>query len=122
MQFHWDEFLSLAKDLVNFKLQHCSEEAAYRSAISRAYYAAFCYIRDYVIDNLEFNPEKNANVHYLLREHLKKHGKIKVASRLNELRMRRNRCDYDNEVINNISFIANEAVADAEELIKKFKK
>ena len=42
MAFDWVEYLNLAKDLAD----HKGNEAALRSAISRAYYAAFCKARN----------------------------------------------------------------------------
>jgi hypothetical protein len=43
MPFDWKEYLSLAKELAK-----CNDEAALRFAISPAYYAAFCIVRNHL--------------------------------------------------------------------------
>lgn len=47
MGFDWLQFLALAKELAER-----DDEASARSAISRAYYAAFHWARDYVVRHL----------------------------------------------------------------------
>lgn len=46
MAFDWREYLELAKELVSQANSGYSAEAAERSAVSRAYYAAFCHARN----------------------------------------------------------------------------
>jgi hypothetical protein len=47
VSFDWVEFLALANDLRGRLGALYSEEAANRTAVSRAYYAAFCHARNY---------------------------------------------------------------------------
>jgi uncharacterized protein (UPF0332 family) len=57
MAFNWEEFLAVSEILTNLD-QIPYLEGRQRSAISRAYYAAYCMARDYVI-------AKNAHQHQL---------------------------------------------------------
>ena len=99
MSFDWREYLGLAKELAGVPRCDYSQEAAERSAVSRAYYAAFCWTRNYAEAKLGFRPQKTADDHKLLREHLKHHDP-KLASALNKLRGWRNSCDYKDNVPN----------------------
>lgn len=54
MPFDWRDFLSLAKELSNYPKTSSLQEAAARFAVSRAYYAAFCWATDYASKDLAF--------------------------------------------------------------------
>lgn len=49
MAFNWSEYLEVARKLAGIASMPHSDEANYRAAISRAYYAAFCTAVDYLI-------------------------------------------------------------------------
>jgi uncharacterized protein (UPF0332 family) len=98
MPFDWREYLNLARQLAALQGSGHSQEAAKRSAVSRAYYAAFCWTRNYAEKNLGFQPGGKSSDHAELREHLKKKGSPELASGLNKLRDWRNACDYDDQV------------------------
>jgi uncharacterized protein (UPF0332 family) len=87
-----DEFLKLAENYVTER-----SEAAWRSAVSRAYYAAFHVARDFVI-SLGFVTPRSEIAHAYLWRRLGNCGLSSLAlagSRLNQLRGERNRADYD---------------------------
>lgn len=98
MSFDWREYLELAKELVSRTSSGYSSEAAHRSAVSRAYYSAFCWARNYAEGILGFKRTKTAQDHELLRTYLKGQGKAQLASVLDKLRQWRNRSDYDDVV------------------------
>jgi uncharacterized protein (UPF0332 family) len=98
MPFDWREYLNLARQLAGLQGSGYSQEAAERSAVSRAYYAAFCWARSYAEKNLGFQPGGKTSDHAKLREYLKKKGYKELASDLNKLREWRNACDYDDQV------------------------
>lgn len=102
MPFDWGEFLKLACDLQGRSGPGYSEEAAYRTAVSRAYYAAFCRTRDYAQANLRFRPSRTARDHQQLIDHLRlqAHPWGDIADDLDDLRGWRNQCDYDPYVPN----------------------
>ncbi|MGD9896061.1 MAG: hypothetical protein AB7T14_03130 [Candidatus Methylacidiphilaceae bacterium] len=100
MPFDWREYLKLAKELSGTQsVADYSLEAAYRSATSRAYYAAFCWARNYAKQCLEFKPTRKADDHVRLSNYLGARGKIELASHLRDLRLWRNICDYEEEVV-----------------------
>lgn len=48
MSFDWSGYLDVAKELASVALTSANKEAKLRSAISRAYYAAFILARNYL--------------------------------------------------------------------------
>ena len=50
MNFDWSEYLNIARELAGQATASFSAEAKKRSAISRAYYAAFCSARNHLRD------------------------------------------------------------------------
>lgn len=98
--FDWEEFLELAKALAGQSTGRYSVEALYRSAVSRAYYAAFCFARNDAETRLGFQRIKKAEDHQLLIEWLRQKGRIRMASNLKKLREWRNYCDYEDRIMN----------------------
>ena len=66
MSFNWSEYLWLANALLSDPNSPGPEEASFRSAISRAYYAAFCSARNFGRDRREFVPQRDARDHWLV--------------------------------------------------------
>jgi len=120
MAFQWSDFLVIADSLhKSGKSAQLPPEAAYRCAISRAYYAAFCHARDYAALHLGFYPTKKAIDHETLRKHLFRHGKGTISTKLDQLREWRNDSDYDNPSPTPTDGIAFQAMNDAYTIIKK---
>jgi hypothetical protein len=94
MPFDWKAYIELARLLQQQASNAAYSEAYWRSALSRAYYGAFCYARNYARDWLGFRPRNDADDHGRLREHLKQKRRRGVADRLQRLREWRNECDY----------------------------
>jgi hypothetical protein len=85
MPFDWKEYLALARALQQQAGSAPNPEAVFRSALSRAYYGAFCYARNYARDWLGFHPRNDADDHGRLREHLKQRRRRSVADKLQPL-------------------------------------
>ena len=116
--FDWSEYLVLAKALAGEDVTPTSEAAA-RSAVSRAYYAAFCHARNWACNRDRFRPNRDRDVHLDLRFHLKGGNNTKVASWLDRLRQLRNQCDYDDEIRGGAqSFVAG-AISNADQVLHK---
>ena len=91
--------------------------AAQRSAVSRAYYAAFGHTRKYAADHLGFEARNDPDDHGRLKHFLNK-GKTKVlATRLDRLRQWRNACDYDDEPDPDLPGLVASAIAEAQKVI-----
>ena len=125
MKFDWEEYFNLAKELAG-----TPEEAKLRSAVSRAYYSAFCLSRNYLRD-IEQDPRLSHNktdikVHkYVADEfiHHKSKSKtmIEIGKDLNRLRPRRNKADYE-DIIFNLPKEAITALMLAENIISALRK
>ena len=121
MSFDWKEYLNLAYFLSGRREKTYSPEGGYRSAVSRAYYAAFCYARNHARDNEGFKPSKSVEDHKKLRSHFRRNRKLEIASYLEDLRQWRNSCDYDDKV-ENLSQLLRSSLKTAEEIIYKLLK
>ena len=100
MEFDWRDYLALAEALTGDADPRYSEEAAHRAAVSRAYYAAFGHARRYASTRLGFRPTGTPRDHVLLRQHFSQRRRPAIARRLDQLRMWRNLCDFDDRVVN----------------------
>lgn len=100
--FDWSEFLEFARHIQNQSDTGFSAEAANRSCVSRAYYAAFCTARNYAEAHLGFARTGTPRDHALLRQHLQTLGGVWsiVAEQMQSLRTYRNLCDYEDSVPN----------------------
>ena len=123
MPFDWREYLRLARYIQEQgdRSLEIDREAAYRCAVSRAYYAAFCCARNHARDHWGFAGE-GISVHRALVEFLRKvnvDGMAGIASALITLRDWRNRCDYDDAIPRylNIQFMAAFAISEAQRIV-----
>jgi uncharacterized protein (UPF0332 family) len=118
MPFAWSEFLVIARFLhAQGNGNAIPQEAAYRCAISRAYYAAFCHSRCYATARLQFVPQGNDDDHKFLRKHLWNHGLQTESNTLNRLRQWRNDCDYHNPTQTATETTANNAITEADKIV-----
>jgi len=106
MRFAWENFVEVAEFL-----QSQNKDAYLRSAVSRAYYAACCTLRDAL--NIQV---RNKSVHKELGEKLRKCNKY-YADLLRRLRVLRNSCDYENSYRINRKDVES-AIKDARVLIE----
>lgn len=102
MPFDWNEYLNLAAFLKGDKVTYLPE-AGFRSAISRAYYGAYCYARNFAVAKQSFVVSGTADDHDLLIKHYAGRGMATVANTLDSLRKWRNQCDYDNWISLNLN-------------------
>ncbi len=98
MAFDWYDYLVLAHLLHTQAGNGIPVEAAWRTAVSRAYYAAFGHAYQYACTYLQFvprrKPEDKAQDHGRLKAHLQPRRHL-VAQELGRLRHWRNACDYE---------------------------
>ena len=116
MVFHWDEYLRLARFLESAGSRHFNQEAAQRSAASRAYYAAFCHARNSARDHHQFEPDYDQEDHSRVRADFTARGMRDIADKLRELRQWRNMCDYQDTVYNLQTLVFN-AISRANEIL-----
>jgi uncharacterized protein (UPF0332 family) len=119
MPFEWAQFLDIAKFLLEHGKQVSTlQDAAYRSAMSRAYYAAFGHAKVFATDTLNFIPLGNEEDHIHLRDFFKDNQRPEVSRHLTQLRQWRNQSDYDNPCYIISESQTRRAIQQAERLIQ----
>jgi hypothetical protein len=118
MAFSWIALLQLARQLeLDASSTNTNAEALYRSAVSRAYFAAFCHARNYAESFLKYQPKQDERDHGSLRAHLKGKRRHGDADRLERLRQWRNEADYLNDLPwTDVKSVAATAIVEAEKV------
>jgi uncharacterized protein (UPF0332 family) len=101
MPFDWTAYLDLARELAGQSSGPLLEEARLRSAISRAYYAAFKTAFNYLCSNNPAARFQREGAHQYVCERFSHNPDVgwqNVGSLLDRLRRLRNRADYDDQV------------------------
>lgn len=117
MPFDWKDYLDLARYLQGAASGGFTPEAGMRSAVSRAYYAAFCHSRNYAHTNQGFQPHADVGDHANLRNHFRSRNR-QIATWLDQLRQWRNQCDYNNS-ISNLNSMTTSALQIAENVVRR---
>jgi len=99
MSYSWKHYISFA-----IELSGRTDEPALRSAISRAYYGAFCYSRNYLTNTSKIRTPKEdlGKIHASVIDYLLESDDDdeKLAGQhLSNLRRQRNRADYETNYI-----------------------
>ncbi len=117
--FAWGDYLSLARFLVRSASATGTEEAARRSAVSRAYYASFCLARAWAASRpLEpFAIAGTADHHRSLRNWLRRNGHDAEAQQLERLREWRNQCDYNDVLRLRLDTVSQQSIVTAEQML-----
>lgn len=121
MSFNWSEYLTLAKELTSKSTTSPIQEAHLRSAISRAYYAAFCKARNHLIYKDGDLIPTGVNVHKHVADKFEGSGDATrqiVGNLLHHLRSVRNLADYKDILYGNILGRTKAALTEAEEIIR----
>jgi len=101
MSFDWSEYLNLAQELAGQATMPATQEAKLRSAISRAYYAAFCKARNHLRDKERLAIPSGGKAHLYVRDQFKNSldsSRKRIGHNLDRLRIDRNKVDYDDSV------------------------
>lgn len=118
MSFDGKEFLNLARFLAGDENAKFGHEAADRSAVSRAYYAAFWHAREYAASNLGYIPAGTVDDHASLRAHLRFHQRGKISAILDRMRRHRNSCDYGQSE-GSLQALVTNTLAEAEQVLRE---
>jgi hypothetical protein len=116
--FDWREYLRLA-GFLQAGVGPFDQEAAWRSAVSRAYYAALCRVRNFARDHQGFVPQGTADNHRGLRDHLRRQHQGRLAQQLGQLRQWRNACD-DEEDVPNLQLTVGFSTVTAQDILNRF--
>lgn len=122
MPFDWNNYYVLASKLVGCQpgdlIAGLDAEARQRCAISRAYYAAFCRLRNQCTAS-GFNPSGYGADHGALLQHLKQTRQYYVLNRMRQLRDWRRMADYDDDVTN-LEALSHNATDRAQQVLAKY--
>jgi hypothetical protein len=122
MSFEWKAFVALAEDLQTYADKSHYSEAYRRTAISRAYFAAFCHARNYAIAFLHFSPRDDLDHHGRLRAHLKTKRRAGDAARLDQIRQWRNSADYVDDLSSvDLPLTVSAAIAQSQKVFESLK-
>ncbi|MEH2411205.1 HEPN domain-containing protein [Nostoc sp.] len=97
MNFDWSEYLNVAKELAGGATTSANQEAKFRAAISRAYYAAFITARNHLRDQEEISIPKTSDAHRYVSDQFELSSDLirkSVAKKLARLRGFRKQADY----------------------------
>lgn len=102
MSFSWKDYLTLAENLHTDPARSGPEEAAFRTATSRAYYAAFNCAFDFARGET-YNPTGRAEDHNGVRRYFRERQSASDESRristlLDRIKDNRRQADYDQEL------------------------
>ncbi|MEA3310723.1 MAG: hypothetical protein U9Q76_00710 [candidate division WOR-3 bacterium] len=126
MLFQWSEYLNLAQYLKEHPNVSNAPEAAYRCAISRAYYATYHSAYKYACRFPNFIPQKGIEHDDLVKYFKYTLGNITskwklVGNRLGILKRWRHHCDYSPEDLGEINLKASKAIDFAQFIIDNFR-
>lgn len=120
MSFDWSEYLKIANKLVQAKSTFYASEGCQRTAISRAYYAAYCKARNLARDRGWVTLTKSAKDHSIVKNHFqnsRQRNKSRIGVILDRLRDDRNDADYE-DVLNNPNAIASVSIMRAKKIFR----
>lgn len=97
MSFNWSELLDLAKILTRKGSKISANEACLRSAVSRAYFGAFCKVRNFARDREHLTLKETAEDHTIVKNYFcsfNDKNRREIGNTLHDLRLNRNKADY----------------------------
>src|SRR5581483_2307897 len=112
MSFNWAHYLDVADELNTKTQPPVLVEARKRSAVSRAYYSLFCQARNFLRDSDGKTLPGDSTVHSFVQEQFKANADTRrreIGDSLDELRVYRNRVDYD-DVVTKIDWLSTAAM------------
>lgn len=124
MSFDWTEYLYLAQDLAGQGVTAPTEEAKLRSAISRAYYAAFCKARNHLRDREGRYIPQTGKAHRCVRDTFKSshdRRRKRIGENLSRLGADRVKADY-HDFIKNLPAITTKALIECEQVVAELGK
>lgn len=116
MSFDWENYLNLAKTLTQPGQVVSANEACLRSAISRAYYAAYCQARNLAKQKEGLVLTKTGKDHGIVKNHFKKSPNRhcnKISVKLGRLLNNRKRADYD-DTVSELNKLVQDSISEAD--------
>jgi uncharacterized protein (UPF0332 family) len=117
MSFDWIDYLTLADRLRSDPQSPGPVEACLRSAVSRSYYAVFKTVLNFAVSKTAYQETEYGSDHVLLPRHLQESDDSdlrKIGIDLDRLRLNRKHADYDDELKQDVSSLAEQSVLTAQ--------
>jgi len=97
MSFNWLQYLGLAQQLAGKAQISATQESRLRSAISRAYYAAFILARNYLRDEESISIPERQSHKFVIEQFKNSSEEVRqtIGKNLARLRFSRNKADYN---------------------------
>ena len=124
MIFSWSQFVEIAEHLKEQgDAEEIPQEAAYRCAVSRAYYGAYRHAQNYAKISWGYIPESDGTDHKQVRTFFEKKEMMSISRYLRRLHQWRKECDYNEpfEKIQNLSQCVTDSISDAQMIITALK-
>lgn len=118
MIFNWENYLTLSNHMMEKVTAFPDEEACCRTIVSRAYYAAYCLVRNQIKRLSGTSYEHSALQRYLIEES-NNELKRKIGNQLKQLHQDRKNADYDDELRERPSNKAKKALTRAVKIVNE---
>ncbi|MBI4749347.1 MAG: hypothetical protein HY774_12720 [Acidobacteria bacterium] len=116
MEFDWRDLLPLAKTLQENCPSGITPEAAYRTAINRAYYAVYGHALRFAIEKYSYIPQGSAKDHSGVRRHFQRTRPRQLSTMLEKLYENREKSDYE-AIVQDLPYLAKESVDQAQQAL-----
>jgi uncharacterized protein (UPF0332 family) len=124
MSFDWTHYYTLADALSEKPNDESSgnKEAAYRSAVSRAYYAALHTGKHFLVNKYHLDAESDlAYLHEAVPKALEKRGHSRIGKNLQRLKKERRKADYEDHIYGNIKSFVKKNLTISRKIIEELK-
>lgn len=116
---NWENYIKISEIFLDKDLYPEFGNSLRRSAISRAYYGAFCLARNKAVEMKWININNSVQDHKTVKEYYIKHrdkDKNKIGLKLDRLRKKRNQADY-RDTFYHVGRYAKTCVKNAKEIV-----
>lgn len=113
-------YLELARELAEGTLA-CDADAQKRSAVNRAYYAAYYSAFAFASERWRYVPQGQTGYHSELRRKFSDQRQFTIANDLRELYKWRETCDYSLSEVADLDSLVQAALGSAEQLIRRLR-
>lgn len=125
MSFEWYKYLDFAEYIRKNSSEAPDNEACHRAAVSRAYYAAFCTVREYLKKKNNSDDYNSQAAHKKVCDDMiatKQPIHIKIARQLIEIKGNRKKADYNNRLSPAPSTLSYQTIGIARRIIEEVSK
>lgn len=122
-EFSGKDCLYVAQFLGGREYGPCTSESSQRAAVSRAYFAAYGHAFHIEVGGGRYRAvtSNRGENHWKIRKHFNDRGQARIATKLEQLSIWRQKCDYSKSFIVNLPMMVKCALDNAEHIILNVK-